>query len=132
MERLNPMKVRIFRNGYSNRVEDADMIILEDYWSPGKIYDYFYDSLTEKDRKFLEDYPDHFSRGYVDAMDNIDETRGFINANLISDVLPDSTLFFDPFGEYSNGITNEFAPYDMNGNIRVVRVYWKSRRKIKR
>lgn len=132
LERLNPMKVRIFRNGYSNKVEDADMIILEDYWSPGKIYDYFYDSLTEKDRKFLEDYPDHFSRGYVDAMDNIDETRGFINANLISDVLPDSTLFFDPFGEYSNGITNEFAPYDMNGNIRVVRVYWKSRRKIKK
>ena len=31
IERLNPLKVRIFKSGYSNRIEDADMIIIEDY-----------------------------------------------------------------------------------------------------
>jgi len=37
------MKVRVFKSGYSSRVEDADMVILEDYWSPGKIIDVYYD-----------------------------------------------------------------------------------------
>jgi len=54
VERLNPMKVRIFKSGYSNRIEDADMIILEDYWSPGKVYDVFQDVLKPKDLKYLE------------------------------------------------------------------------------
>jgi len=61
VERLNPMKVRIYKSGYSNRVEDADMIILEDYWSPGKVYDVYYQELTKKDIEYLESYPDHFS-----------------------------------------------------------------------
>lgn len=30
-ERLNPLKVHIFKNGFSNRVEDADLIILIDF-----------------------------------------------------------------------------------------------------
>ena len=29
LTKLNPRKVRIFKNGYSNRIEDADIIILE-------------------------------------------------------------------------------------------------------
>ena len=132
IEKLNPMKVRIFKSGYSNRIEDADMIILEDYWSPGKIYDTYYDSLKPKDIKYLEEYTEHFSQGAVDSMDNIDERFGFVNANMVSDVIEDSTLFFDPFGEYSDSISHELLPYDMNGNIRVMRVYWKSRRKIKK
>ena len=132
MERINPLKIRIFKSGYSNRIEDADMIILEDYWSPGKIYDAFYDVLSPKDIKYIETFPDHFSQGAVDSMDNIDERYGFVNTHMISDVLPDSTVFFDPFGQYSDGLSNELLPFDMNGNIRVIRVYWKSRRKIKK
>ena len=132
IERLNPMKVRIFKSGYSNRIEDADMIILEDYWSPGRIYDTYYDVLKPKDIKYLETFPDHFSQGAVDSMDNIDERYGFVNAHMISDVIADSTMFFDPFGQYSDTISNELLPFDMNGNIRVIRVYWKSRRKIKK
>lgn len=132
IERLNPMKVRIFKSGYSNKIEDADMIILEDYWSPGRIYDTYYDVLKPKDLKYIESFPDHFSQGAVDSMDNIDERFGFVNGNMISDVIADSTLFFDPLGEYSNSVSHELLPYDLNGNIRVMRVYWKSRRKIKK
>lgn len=132
IERLNPMKVRIFKSGYSNRIEDADMIILEDYWSPGRIYDTYYDVLKPKDVKYLETFPDHFSQGAVDSMDNIDERYGFVNAHMISDVIADSTMFFDPFGQYSDTVSNELLPFDMNGNVRVIRVYWKSRRKIKK
>lgn len=49
IEKLNPLKVRIFKSGYSNKIEDADMIVLEDYWSPGKIVDRYYDVLSAKD-----------------------------------------------------------------------------------
>ena len=132
VERINPLKIRIFKSGYSNRIEDADMIILEDYWSPGKVYDAYYDVLSPKDLKYLESFPDHFSQGAVDSMDNIDERYGFVNTHMISDVIMDSTVFFDPFGQYSDGVSNELLPFDKNGNIRVIRVYWKSRRKIKK
>lgn len=131
IEKLNPLKVRIFKSGFSNKVEDADMIVLEDYWSPGKVIDYYYDSLTKADMNYLENQADHFSQGAIDNMGNVDERFGFINTNMLSDEV-DSTVFFDPLGEYSNGITNELVPFDMNGNVRVLRVFWKSRRKIKK
>lgn len=52
------MKVRVFKSGFSNKVEDADMIIIEDYLSPGKIIDMFYDVLTKKDIDYIESLPD--------------------------------------------------------------------------
>ena len=130
--RLNPMKVRIFKSGTSDRIEDADMIVLEDYWNPGKIYDVYCDSLSKKDFKTLEDYANRFGHSSTDSMDNIDERDGFVNSHMISDTIADSTMFFDPFGEYAESIGQELLPYDMNGNIRVIRVYWKSRKKIKK
>ena len=132
LERLNPLKVRIFKSGYSNRIEDADMIILEDYWSPGKVIDRYSEVLSSKDIQYLENYPQHFSQGAVDNMDNIDERFGFVNYNMMSDVIGDSTQFFDPFGEYTDSTSNDLLPFDLAGNVRVIRVYWKSRRKIKK
>ena len=132
IERLNPMKVRIFKSGYSNKIEDADMVILEDYWSPGRVYDTYYDVLKPKDIKYLESYSDHFSQGAIDSMDNVDERFGFVNSNMVSDTIADSTLFFDPYGQYSDTVSSELLPFDRNGNVRVIRVYWKSRRKIKK
>ena len=46
IERINPLKIRVFKSGYSNKIEDADIIIIEDYWSPGRVIDTFYDVLT--------------------------------------------------------------------------------------
>ena len=84
IEKLNPLKVRIFRSGYSNKVEDADMIILEDYWSPGKVIDYYYDSLSKADMAYLENSANQFSQGAIDSMGNVDERYGFINTNMLS------------------------------------------------
>lgn len=129
VEKINPLKIRVFRSGYSNKIEDADMIILEDYWSPGKIIDTFYESLSKKDIEYLEKYPTNQSG--IDSMNNLDERQGFINTSLIDDVINTETFFHDPYGEYG-GVSNSLLPYDMAGNIRVLRVYWKSRRKIKK
>ena len=76
--------------------------------------------------------PDHIGQAAVDSMDNVDERYGFVNNSMVGDEITSQDGFFwDPFGA-SDGISNSLLPYDMAGNIRVLRVYWKSRRKIKR
>lgn len=132
IDRLNPLKVRIFKSGYSNKVEDADMIILEDYWSPGRVIDTFYDVLSPKDIKYIETVPDYIGQGAVDGMNNIDERYGFVNANMIGDeiTISNGTYFFDPANLFTEGIANSLLPYDLAGNLRVLRLYWKSKKKI--
>lgn len=127
-ERVDPLKIRVFKSGYSNKIEDADMIILEDYWSPGKIIDTFYDVLTPKDIEYIENAP--FNSGSTDSMGNIDERVGFVN--MIGDEITNTEGFFwDPLG-VADGVASSLMPYDIVGNLRVLRVYWKSRRKIKK
>ena len=124
LERLNPLKVHVFKSGYSNRIEDADVVIIEDYWSAGKIIDTFYEELTQKDIDFIENMAAYTSQP-VDSMGNRDERLGFINTFLsgYNFETPSSALF--------GGISfKSLIPYDILGNIRVLRVYWKSKRKI--
>lgn len=132
IERINPMKIRVFKSGYSNKIEDADMIILEDYWSPGRVIDTFYDVLSDKDIKYIEDMPDFIGQGATDSMDNIDERFGFVNQSMIGDEISTGggNYFFDPANLFSGGATNSLMPYDLAGNLRVIRLYWKSKRKI--
>ena len=68
IRRLNPMKVRVFKSGYSNRVEDADVVLIEDYWNPGKVVDTFYDVLTQEDIKYIESLPNTIGQASSDAM----------------------------------------------------------------
>lgn len=132
IERVNPLKIRVFKSGYSNKIEDADMIILEDYWSPAKVIDTYYDVLTKKDLEYLEKLPNHIDNGSVDSMDNIDPRAGFVNAHMIGDEITSKDGFFwDPIGAV-DGVGSSLLPYDIAGNIRVIRVFWKSKRKIKK
>lgn len=132
IERLNPLKVRIFKSGYSNKIEDADMIIIEDYWSPGKVIDTYYDVLSKKDIEYIEKLPDHVGQAAVDSMDNIDERYGYVNNNMVGEEISTDGFYFDPFNLFSDSTSNSLLPYDLAGNLRVLRVYWKSRRKIKK
>ena len=129
--RVNPLKIRVFKSGYSNKIEDADIIVYEDYWSPGRVIDTFYDSLTKKDLEYIEKLPDHIGQAAIDSMDNIDERYGFVNNHMIGDEMSTEGFFWDPLGGY-DGVNNSLLPYDIAGNLRVLRVYWKSRRKIKK
>lgn len=132
IERVNPLKIRVFRSGYSNKIEDADIIILEDYWSPGRIIDSYYDVLKPKDIEYLENLPDHLGQSVTDGMDNIDERYGYINASMIGDEVSavDGSYYFDPANLFNGDITSSLLPYDLSGNVRVIRMYWKSKRAI--
>lgn len=126
LEKINPNKIRVFRSGYSDKIEDADIIILEDYWSPSKIIDAYYDSLSEKDVKYLENLPSNYYTSYYD-----DERNGFLDKTQTvagGVVYGDSYLNLDNL--FSAEITDNSLPYDFAGNVRVLRMYWKSKRAI--
>lgn len=127
VRKINPMKMRIIKSSGSDKIEDADMIVLEDYWSPGRIIDVFYDQLSKDDIKELEN-PVDGDNPYTDNMDNLDPRYGFINAldtDWDGNKLDVNSLFDD-------NDDDSLLPYDFNGNVRILRVYWKSRRKIKK
>ena len=130
IKKLNPCKVRIFKSGYSNKIEDADIIILEDYWSPGKIHDYFYEELSPKDRKYLENLPNTIASGAVDEMGNYDERYGLVQASMQHEEFELNEGDINSI--FSATESTSLLPYDFEGNVRVLRVYWKSRRKIKK
>lgn len=132
IERLNPLKVRVFRSGFSNKIEDADIVIIEDYWSPSKVIDTFYDVLTKKDIEYIEKMPDQIGQSSVDSMGNYDDRVGIMSGTMMSDeITSQNGFFFDPLG-VTEGISNSLLPYDMHGNLRVIKMYWKSRRRIKK
>lgn len=128
--KVDPMKMRVIKSGASDKIEDADMIILEDYWSPGKVIDVYWDQLSKEDIKEIETAPDNMGSNYSDEMDNLDERYGFL-PNLSLDMTAGDTVL-DVNSIFDNQFDTELLPFDMNGNVRVLRVYWKSRRKIKK
>ena len=127
LEKLNPKKVTVVRNSYSRNIEDADMIIIEDYWSPGKIVDVYHEVLTPKDRKYIEELnSDSLTGTDTDEMGNLHEKNGFVYVGDIK--LTDKEVINALFTDRKEFTAS--APYDFDGNIRVIRVFWKSRRKI--
>lgn len=131
LEKLNPTNVTVFRSSYSKKVEDADMIVIKDYWSPGKIIDIYGESLTEKDRKYIENInTTSFGGSSTDEMANWDERRGWVYVGDKDDNLKNQDTIKNLFGE--SGYMNNDSVCDFDGNIRVMRVFWKSRRKIKK
>ena len=132
IEKINPLKIRVFKSGYSNRIEDAGMIVIEDYWSPSRVIDTFYDSLSRKDIEYIEKAQGNVSGGATDSMDNVDERQGFVNRVFVGEeATMQDGFFWDPIGN-ADSINSNLAPFDALGNIRVIRVYWKSLRKIKK
>ena len=131
LEKIDPLKMRVIKSGSSNCIEDADMIVLEDYWSPGRIVDTYWDQLSKKDIEALEKAPDNTSSSpYTDSMDNLDPRYGFVPNLSLDWTAGDKAI--DPLSLFDNTYDTSFLPYDMNGNVRVLRVYWKSRRQIKK
>lgn len=134
IEKLNPCNVRVFKSGTSNKIEDADVIIIEDYWSPGQVIDAYYDVLSKKDIEYIESAPDVMPQTEGDGY--INERAGFVNHHMIDDTIYGTDedgmgFYFDPLGLFSDG-QGDLMPFDVYGNIKVLRVYWKSRRRIKK
>ncbi len=121
MRRVNPMNLYTM-GGNSMYIEDADIIVEYGYKSIGQVIDDYWDVLRPEDIDFLE-------RGKVDASLG---SGGGIGLNRDISV-------YDYYGE--QGALNIFHPnemgtrtfagaFDTYGNVRVLKVCWRSRRKI--
>ena len=123
-EKLNPHKVYTLRSGYSNRMEDADVIVIDDYWSPGKIQDTFYQDLKDKEVLSLEDGGFSGSNGKDSDGESwqVDDKTGY-------EILQRENInsFLDASGVF-NGAQGKGTYTDGNGNIRVLRMFWKSKK----
>ena len=117
VERLNPLKVRAFKGGSSPRIEDSDVIVIEDYWPLSKVYDTFYDDLSQADIRKLENRD-------TESNDNEENLNNFLSSLAVESI--DGVL--EPI-MLDGGIP---MPYDKHNNIRVLQVYWKSRRRLKK
>jgi hypothetical protein len=111
-EKLNPLNVHSIKSGESPYIEDADIIIIDGYMSNGMIIDRYHNELKPSEIKALED---------GEITQNGDFNIGNRERSIMLDELIDITE--DQTGQFS-------APFDVDGNIRVLRVLWKSLRKM--
>lgn len=117
--RLNPLNVHTVRSGYSPRIEDSDIIVIDGYWSPGRVIDEYHDHLTEKQVEYIEN---NFVAGTSGSSDRF--TIGDQWGSVRIDEMIDTAV---TWGGHEFG-----SAFDSEGNIRVLKVYWKSRRKVKK
>lgn len=127
LERLNGLKVRSIRSGGSSRIEDSDMIIIEDHWSPGRIIDTYHEELKPKDIDYITGYTSSSktSGDYTDDHNNpllFDNGTGNIES------------IFESYQSIAaiNGHMFSSNYTDQEGNIRVVKLLWKSQKLIKK
>lgn len=125
MEKINTLKMEVIQSGYSTNFEDADKIILWDYWSPAKIIDTYYDVLTQEDQDTIENMP---FAAQSDDRDIIDDSKKFLFADPLGSVYGEGALI-------EGFLFSNTAPFSANytdnrGNIRIIRFYWKSKRPV--
>ena len=125
LTKLNPLKVHAVRSGNSDRFEDASIIVIEDYKSPNQLVDEYYDELKESDIDFLMEYTTNSGRSaYAEDYDNHTLFRDSAsNVAMYDSIFNMAELNGHVFG---NNYTDE------NGNIRELKVRWKSLRKVKK
>lgn len=131
---VNPRVINLYMSSYSSKVEDADIVVIENWWSPSRVIDVFCEQLTPNEVKRIEEAFTTETNG-EDISDSEESARGFIR---ITDGYQSPDERYDNNDNISASVlfgdetVHSLTPYDHNGNIRVVQVYWKSRRKVKK
>lgn len=126
-EKLNPLKVHTLRSGSSNKIEDADVIVIDDFWSPGKIQDVYYNDLKEADVKKLDDGSFTGKDKNLDGVSEaIDDVAGY---KILQNELMETNI--EATGMYQTaGVAGRNTYSDQSGNIRVLRMFWRSMKKV--
>ena len=120
IEKVNPLQFYTLGSGYSEKVEDSDIIVWFDYKSVGQIVDRYYDKLTPKEIDELEEGLDTKSkaRNPYSAIDNS------LMAAAADSTLPNVTIVPPNISQYGGNFV------DNDGNVLVTYVNWRSRKKI--
>lgn len=126
--KCNPLNIFVFGNGTNQFIDEADIIVEMGYHSFGQVVDEFHDELTTTQITELED--------------SIKKLFGAGTSSKGGSRVANYQNFYPTMraGEFSstpmeiptsnNLFSNAFYHFDANGNILVVRVTWKSKRKV--
>jgi len=127
MLKLNPLKVHSVRSGNSDRIEDSSIIIIQDHWSPHKIIDVYHDELKPEDIDYIMEYTQTSSKGsYSDDQNNHVLLRDALNTGV--EGMYDTIFNLAELNGHFFGSNYT----DDTGNIRVLKVFWKSIKQIKK
>ena len=131
MRKLNPLHVHTIGNGESRWIQDADMIVIDQFVPIGQVIDDFHEELSPKEIDYLErGLGSHHTIGhnqnrYVDGKEpNLILSSPF-DASIVSNTLDSGLIELN-----SRGVGVYGGGFDHQGNVRVSRVLWKSRRKL--
>ena len=114
----NPLNVHTVRSGESSKIEDAEIIVIDSYYPPGKVIDEYNEYLTEAEIKTIEDRANNgMGLGNSNTPDATMDRRDMVDNSV------DTAIF-------ETGLQDYASPFDSNGNVRVVKVYWKTMRKM--
>ena len=114
LRRCNPLNLHTVRSGESPFIEDSDIIVEDGYYAPGQVIDTFYDWLKPEHIKAIDE---GLSTGSADDFISIGEREHSIMIDGLIDT------------EGTNGMPWG-TDYDGEGNLRVVRVVWRSLKKV--
>lgn len=121
--RVNPMNIFTIQSPETKYFEDADVIVEYGYYSPGQVVDMFYDYLRPDEIESLD------GSAQMDA-----KAFGGMRQAYNKDISIEER--FGPAGQgmlFSPTQMQQFyfgGSFDSRGNVRVIRVCWKSRRKV--
>ena len=126
-EKLNPLKVHTLRGGFSNKIEDSDVIVLDDFWSPGRIQDVFYNDLSDVEVKKLDEGKWNSGTTNLDGVtEAVDDEQGLriLNREAMDSYIESTGVF------NSSGSQGRNTYSDSYGNVRVLRMFWRSMKKV--
>jgi len=127
IEVMDQNKTFVIRSGNSNRYEDADVIINYEYMAPGMVQDRYYRYLSESDTKTIDEACGiAYARYDGSDLERDEQGIDYGRREMMRDYLS------MPGKLKSNFSAGHSQVVDNEGNIRVIRLYWKSRKMIKR
>lgn len=128
--KIDPQHLFWTKSGFSNKVSDANLIMIDQYWSPGRVLDHYHGKLKDKDLKKLE-------TGFSDSVDKepfVDKkARAHVNVDIFDSNDPSDAAYINNLIRMGSTQGYQLSePYDASGNVRVLRVYWKGWRKVQK
>ena len=123
VRKVDPLTFYTYGMGKSPYVEDSDIIVEDGYMSVGQVIDEYYEDLEVKDIEFLEGTGQTSGGGRVNHTPDYPNPEPSWNAEIFNS---------GTYADLNASDTNLSTPYDADGNIRVTRVVWKSRLKLKK
>ena len=121
--RCDPRNVYGLRRGNSHRIEDSDIIVEMSYEPVGKVIDEFHADLTPDQVEQIEAGYDRINGNTSEGvLNHINQPVIYSNLNWGGDIRD--------INDYTNITTSYGLPFDAQGNVRVTRTRWLSRKKI--